>query len=114
MKPSIKSLGEKIESRVITSTGIKFGIKSYEQGVRIATRKQNIILKNEDLHPIMSHLIHIKKINLFQPHIFTLLKEKFPTEKEIHQYIDHLTTNKPPYFEEHQKIMKERKTLEEL
>jgi hypothetical protein len=116
MKPTTKELGEKQCSQVRIGSGYRFGIKEYENGVRIAINKQAIILRNHELNLIMHTLALKKGINLYQPYLFTLLKEKFDNKKyaEIHRYINYLMTAKPHYFEENQKIQKEKQLLEEL
>ena len=117
MKPTIKELGEKKWSSVIHTRGIILGTKEYDKGIRIAINKQIIYLRTQELNFILEMLSKKQTTNIYQSYLFGLLKEKFNNEKQhghIHRYINYLITEKPSYFEEHQKIIEERKILEEL
>lgn len=114
MKPTTKELGEREFSQINIIGKYRYGIKSYENGIRITIHKQIMLLRNNELKQLLHSLATIKPINLYERHLFTLIKEKFPEEKGIHRYIDKLVKEKPSFFEEYNKINKEKRVLEEI
>jgi len=114
MKPTKKELGNKEYSQVITTNGTRFGLKKYENGIRIAINNQSIILRTTELHNILTQLAFMKETMIYNRYFFTLIKEKFPREKGLHRYINKLLTEKPPFFEEMNNITTEQEVLEKI